>query len=620
MQAKGFIKVCAITPELLVGNPNYNVSIMLELLKNNKASYAVFPEMSVTGYTCADLFYSNLLLNDVNKEIARFLKENCYKGIVLIGAPLEIDGSLYNCAFVIKEHQILGIVPKRSLPNSKEFYEKRWFKSALYNHMDSVYFNGEMVPFGNLIFDDFENNIHFGVEICEDMWAPIAPSNMLSYHGANLFFNLSGSNETLGKSQIRRTTVLENSRRNCGAYVYASAGVNESTSETVYSGHNIIASCGTLIKETENFSEKSEIIYADIDMNSINFKRRLNTNFHDLIEFNINYKHISFHLLNDDEYEFENKIDETPFIPKGTNEEILDAFYKVASVQEYALLKRMKHTNAKKIVIGISGGLDSTLALLIAVETLRHMNRPLTDIVAVTMPGFATTSRTKDNATKMMEALGVTMFEKPIALECQIHFKTIEQDPLNHDITYENTQARIRTLILMNLANKLNGIVLGTGDLSELALGWCTYNGDQMSMYGINAGVPKTLVRFMIKYYALTKHNQIKDILFDIIDTPISPELSDKNQKTEDFIGKYEVNDYILYRFLACGDDENRISYLVSKAFNYSLEEANTATNNFFKRFYTAQFKRQALPDGPKVLDISLSPRSDWRMPSDVKR
>ena len=256
MQAKGFIKVCAITPELLVGNPNYNVSIMLELLKNNKASYAVFPEMSVTGYTCADLFYSNLLLNDVNKEIARFLKENCYKGIVLIGAPLEIDGSLYNCAFVIKEHQILGIVPKRSLPNSKEFYEKRWFKSALYNHMDSVYFNGEMVHFGNLIFDDFENNIHFGVEICEDMWAPIAPSNMLSYHGANLIFNLSGSNETLGKSQIRRTTVLENSRRNCGAYVYASAGVNESTSETVYSGHNIIASCGTLIKETENFSEK----------------------------------------------------------------------------------------------------------------------------------------------------------------------------------------------------------------------------------------------------------------------------------------------------------------------------------------------------------------------------
>lgn len=620
MQANGFIKVCSITPDMLVGNPHYNVSVMLELLKNNKASYAVFPELSVTGYTCADLFYSNLLLNDVNSEINRFLNENTFKGIVLIGAPLEIDGSLYNCAFVIKEHKLLGIVPKRSLPNSKEFYEKRWFKSASFNHMESVYFNGEMVPFGNLIFDDYANNIHFGVEICEDMWAPVAPSNLLSYHGANLIFNLSGSNETLGKSQIRRTTVLENSRRNCGAYVYASAGVNESTSETVYSGHNIIACCGTLIKETENFSEESEIIYADLDINMINFKRRLNTNFHDFIDFSISYQHINFHIENDNDYVFENKIDETPFIPKGTDEEILDAFYKVASVQEYALLKRLKHTKSDKIVIGVSGGLDSTLALLIAVQTLRHMHRPMTDIVAVTMPGFATTTRTKDNATKMMEALGVTMLEKPIGEECEIHFKTIDQNPNLHDVTYENTQARIRTLILMNLANKLNGIVLGTGDLSELALGWCTYNGDQMSMYGINAGVPKTLVRFMIKYYALTKHSAIKDILFDIIDTPISPELSDKGQKTEDFIGKYEVNDYILYRFLSCGDDENRIKILVSKAFNYSHDKANEAVSNFFRRFYNAQFKRQALPDGPKVLDISLSPRSDWRMPSDIKR
>lgn len=617
MMHNGFIKVCAITPNLKVGNPHENVNEMLRLVENNKATFAVFPELSVTGYTCGDLFFQDMLLNEAKAEIERYVKENKFMGVSLIGAPFQVNGSLYNCAFVVYKNKLLGIVPKRSIPNSKEFYEKRWFRSATSLDVDKVFFMGEWFPFGNIIFDDNTHNLHFGVEICEDMWAPIAPSNILAYYGANLIFNLSGSNETLGKSEIRKSTVIENSRRNCGGYVYASAGVNESTSETVFSGHNIVASCGSLIKETENFSLDSEVIYADIDLREINFKRRMNTNLHDLIGINMNFNHICFTLDQDDSYLFEEKIDSTPFVPKN---DVLKDFYKISSIQEYGLYKRLKCTKSKTLLIGVSGGLDSTLALLVAVEAFKKLNKPLSDIIAVTMPGFATSNRTKSNATKMMEKLGVTVLEKSIVEECLVHFKTIGQDPSCHDITYENTQARLRTMILMNLANKYNGIVLGTGDMSELALGWCTYNGDQMSMYGINCGLPKTLVRFMIENYAKTKFNDISDILLDIVDTPISPELASDDQKTEDFIGKYEVNDFILYRFLSCGDDEARIELLLKNAFDLTQDAANKAVKNFFSRFFKSQFKRQALPDGPKILDISLSPRSDFRLPSDIER
>lgn len=617
MMYNGFIKVCAITPVLKVGNPHENVTEMLKLVKDNKASFAVFPELSVTGYTCGDLFFQDMLINEAKLEIERYVKENEFQGVSLLGAPLQVNGSLYNCAFIVYKNKLLGIVPKRSIPNSKEFYEKRWFRSATSLDVDKVFFMDEWIPFGNIIFDDNIHNLHFGVEICEDMWAPIAPSNILAYYGANLIFNLSGSNETLGKSEIRKSTVIENSRRNCGGYVYASAGVNESTSETVFSGHNIVASCGTLIKETENFSLDSEIIYADIDLYEINFKRRMNTNLHDLIGLDVKFNHICFKLDEAKQYEFEQQIDCLPFVPK---ENALESFFKIASIQEYGLYKRLKCTKSKTLLIGVSGGLDSTLALLVAVEAFKKLNKPLKDIIAVTMPGFATSSRTKSNACKMMESLGVTVIEKSIVEECLVHFKTIGQDPMVHDITYENTQARLRTMILMNLANKYNGIVLGTGDMSELALGWCTYNGDQMSMYGINCGLPKTLVRFMIENYAKTKFANISNILYDIVDTPISPELASNDQRTEDFIGKYEVNDFILYRFLSCGDDEARIAMLLKKAFKMSDDNANAAVKNFFNRFFKSQFKRQALPDGPKVLDVSLSPRSDFRMPSDIER
>ena len=617
MYKNGFVKVACVSPDLNVGNPKYNVDVMLNVLKNIKASFVVFPELSVTGYTCADLFYQSELLSNAKEEIVRFLNENTFEGIVMIGAPLDIDGSLYNCAFIIKKNTILGIVPKRSIPNTREFSERRYFKSSISNQLHEIPFNGKIVPFGDLIFRDEAHNIKFGVELCEDMWAPVAPSNLFSYNGCNIIFNLSASNEFLGKSDIRRTTVLETSRRNCGAYIYASAGMNESTSETVFSGHNIIASCGKMIVEDENIVANSKVTVGDIDIEEINFNRRNNSNLHDVVSNQNTYQIVDFNIKDAKTYKFERELDSTPFVPKN---DVKRAFERISSIQEYALYKRMKHTNSKTLVIGVSGGQDSTLALLVAVEAFKKLGKPLTDIIAVTMPGFGTSDRTYTNACDMMSKLGVTQMEVSIKEEALKHFEMINHDPENKDVTYENVQARIRTMTLMNLANKHYGLVLGTGDMSELALGWCTYNGDQMSMYGINAGLPKTLVGFMIKHYALEKFNDIKDTLLDVIDTPISPELSGSNQKTEDLIGKYDVNDFIMYRFLTCGDTENKISWMVHEAFNFDEEKSKEAVRNFFKRFYTQQFKRQALPDSPKVLDVSLSSRSDFRMPSDVKR
>ncbi len=617
MLKNGFIKVACVTPTLEVGNPNYNIKEIVKLANEAKSSITVFPELCISGYTCGDFFYQDSLLDDVYAAIEYFCINNMNKGIVVLGAPLVCEGSLINAAIVIQKHHILGVVPKRTIPNNHEFYEKRWFKSARNISTTNIYINGAYYPLGQILFHEWEHNIHFGIEICEDMWSSITPANNLALCGANMTINLSASNEVLGKAEIRRNTVLENSRRNCGAYIYASAGVNESTSDTVYSGHNIVACCGSLVKETENFSMDSEIIYADIDIKMIEFARRNQTDMHDDLAIDFKYQEVDFTLLESENYQFENAIDNTPFVPK-TNE--LDAFNKIASLQEYALYKRLKHTGVKTLVIGVSGGLDSTLALLVAVEAFKHLNLPLSGIIAVTMPGMGTSSRTKNNATNMMEALGLTVLEKPIKEAVLQHFKDIDHDPNVKDVTYENVQARIRTLILMDLANKFNGLVLGTGDMSELALGWCTYNGDQMSMYGINAGIPKTLVRFMIKYYALTKFKNIAATLNDIIDTPISPELLGSDQKTEDSIGKYEINDYILYRYLNCGDSEERLVYLLQEAFTIKEEEAQKYVKNFFFRFFTQQFKRQATPDGPKILNVSLAPRGDYRMPSDIKR
>lgn len=619
MYHNGFLKVASVTPKLEVGNPTFNVSEMLTLLEQMESSITVFPELGVTAYTCNDLFYQSSLLNSTKEQIAVLLQKNPYKGILVIGAPLEIEGVLYNCAFVIKGNKILGIVPKFYLPNTGEFYEKRWFQSGfdIVNNVSIVEYLDQTVPFGNIVFESNDKEVTFGVEICEDMWAPVSPGNILALNGAKIILNLSASNEVLGKREIRRRAILEHSRRNAGAYVYSSAGVNESTSETVFSGHNVIAQNSELIVETENFNQDSEIIYGDIDLKKINFSRRTNASYRDTLNrFDFNVQRVSFTIEESSDYTFSKKFDRTPFVPK---ENILYDFEKIAALQENALIKRIKHVRANSLVIGISGGLDSTLALLIAVRCYDNLGWDRKGIIGVTMPGLHTSKRTKKNALDMMDSLGITILDIDINNHVKEHFKLIGHDGVTQDITYENTQARARTMILMNLANKNRGLVLGTGDLSELVLGWCTYNGDQMSMYGINAGIPKTLVSFMIYNYAIFKFDDsVRETLISIIETPITPELA-SNQKTEDTIGKYEINDFIISRVLRYGDDKERIVFLLGKVFELPKEVCNNYADNFFRRFYSQQFKRQALPDSPKILDISVSPRGDLRLPSDIK-
>ena len=617
MVHNGFIKVATVTPKLKVGNPKYNVNEMLLLLKDIKSSITVFPELGISAYTCNDLFFQESLLNNVKENMAVLLKNNPYDGILIVGLPLEIEGVLYNTAFVIQKDKILGVVPKYYLPNTGEFYEKRWFQSGfdIVSKVKEITYLDQTVPFGNLVFKD-NKDISFGIEICEDMWAPISPGNILAINGARMIINLSASNEVLGKREIRRRSILEHSRRNAGAYIYCSAGVNESTSETVFSGHNVICQNSELIVETENFNQESEIIYGDIDLSKIDFSRRTNASYRDTLhKFDYEVQEVFFTLKESNDFVFEKKFDSTPFVPKVN---VLGDFEKIAALQENALLKRIKHVRAKSLIVGISGGLDSTLALLIAVRVYDNLGLSRKQIIGVTMPGLHTSKRTKKNALDMMNNLGVTVLDIDINKHVRDHFELIGHDGKTEDITYENTQARARTMILMNLANKHNGLVLGTGDLSELVLGWCTYNGDQMSMYGVNAGIPKTLVSFMIYNYALNKFDDdVKDTLLDIIDTPITPELA-SSQKTEDTIGKYEINDFIIHRVLRYGDDQDRIKWLIGIVFEMDEETSNRYSTNFFRRFYSQQFKRTALPDSPKILDISISPRGDLRLPSDI--
>jgi len=618
MYKNGFLKVASVTPKLKVGNPRYNMKEIIRILKDVNSSITVFPELGVTAYTCNDLFFQESMLSDVVDEIDFLLKNNPYKGIVVIGAPLEIDSVLYNCAFVIQQDKIIGIVPKFYLPNTGEFYEKRWFQSGfdIVEKIKEVTYLGQVVPFGYIVFKTKDEEVSFGVEICEDMWAPFSPGNILSMNGAKMILNLSASNEVLGKREIRTRAILEHSRRNAGAYVYSSAGVNESTSETVFSGHNLIAQNSVLIVETEHFNQESEVIYGDIDFNRIDFSRRTNASYRDTLnKFDFGILNAEIYIKKTKDYQFTKKFDCTPFVPKVN---ILSDFEKIAALQENALIKRVKHVRAKSLVIGISGGLDSTLALQIAIRVYDNLKIDRKQIIAVTMPGLHTSKKTLKNALDLMKNLGVTVMEIDINKHVKDHFDLIGHDGVTEDITYENTQARARTMILMNLANKHNGLVLGTGDLSELALGWCTYNGDQMSMYGINAGIPKTLVRFMIYNYAMHKFSEdVRDTLLSVIDTPITPELT-SNQQTEDTIGKYEINDFIIHRVLRFGDQEYRIKWLLEIVFDLSEEEASNYSNNFFKRFYSQQFKRQASPDSPKILDISVSPRGDLRLPSDI--
>ena len=619
MYFRDFVKVAALTPKAYVGNPAANVAEMLTLLKDVHAAIAVFPELGITAYTCNDLFFQNSLLEEAQAALRTLLENNPFKGLLIVGYPLEIEGLLYNAALVIQGNTLLGAVPKFYLPNTQEFYEKRWFTSGadIIKRIQEVTLLGHRVPFGSLLFKAEDEKLTFGVEICEDMWAPFSPGNTLALNGAKLIINLSASNETLGKREIRRRTILEHSRRNGGGYVYCSAGVHESTSETVFSGHNVICQNGTLIKETENFSQDSEIIYGDIDLARIAFARKQFSSFRDtLIVPPYPIQTVSFKLQPSEDYTFDQPFDPTPFVPKTDTQE---AFEKIAALQENALIKRMKHIKAKTIILGISGGLDSTLALFVATRVIDQLKLSRKAIIGVTMPAFGTSVKTKTQAEGLMKVLGITAKEINIAQSVTDHFTLIGHDG-TPDITYENAQARQRTMILMDLANMHDGLVLGTGDMSELALGFTTYNGDQMSMYGINQGLPKTLVRFMVDGYARYGLKEaVQELAQAVIDTPISPELL-VDQKTEEHLGRYDINDFILHRFLRFGDTEARIEWLLTLTFPLTQTEAAQYVTNFFKRFYSQQFKRQASPDAPKILDVSLSPRSDHRMPSDVDK
>ncbi len=614
----GFLKVSLITPKLEVGNPAFNVQEMLLALKDVKGQIAIFPELGLSAYSCGDLFFQKSLFDDTLAALKTLLEENPYDGVIIVGAPLIVEEMVLNCAIVIQGQDILGVIPKYYLPNTKEYYEKRWFKSGfdVIDHIKALSLLDQHVPFGNIIFT--HQDIKFGVEICEDMWATITPGNLLSVNGANIIFNISASNETLGKEKLRRNAVLEHSRKNCGIYVYCSAGATESTSETVFSGHNIVGQSARLIKESNLFSLETDIMNVDLDIDRLMHERRSNSSFRDsILKYRINYHSVKFNLPQEAEYHFEEALDPLPYVPKT---DLFDQFKMISSIQEFGLAKRLSHTGLKHLLIGVSGGLDSSLALLVAVRAFDHLGIDRKQILAYTMPGLHTSERTKKNAITLMKTLGVSHEEIDIKDHVLDHLALIKHDQKAQDVTYENTQARARTMLLMNLANKHHGLVLGTGDLSEIALGWSTYNGDQMSMYNVNGGIPKTVVRFMIKAYAdFVFKDELLETLYDIIDTPITPELASK-QSTEAIIGKYEVNDFILYRFLNCGDTDERIRFLLGQAFSLTEEEITQYVDNFFKRFFSQQFKRTASPDSPKVFDSALSPRSDFRIPSDVKR
>lgn len=626
-----FIKVAAACPIIKVADVEFNIDNIKKCIVeaiNQHAKLIVFPEMSITAYTCGDLFLSSQLLKRSETAIEKLCDFSKDKDILIaIGAPLKHSNSLYNCAYIIFKGSIIGIVPKSYIPNYTEFYEKRWFSEGL-NIIDNnanLSFQKE-IPFGtNLIFTC--GNIKLGFEICEDLWVVVPPSSYLSICGANILCNLSASNELVSKADYRRHIVKGQSARCMSSYIYASSGVYESSTDLVFSGHLMIYENGANLKENDRFERENCIITSIIDVEKLENERLRNISFRDskfICPFKIKEVPFSFSNLKIDK--FDRFIDKHPFVPSNYLERKLRC-QEIFNIQTAGLAKRISHTNLQKAVVGISGGLDSTLALLVTIKTFDLLNIPRKNVITITMPGFGTTDRTYNNAVQLCKELNTDFREINIVNACLQHFKDINHDKSIHDVTYENVQARERTQILMDIANKEGGLVIGTGDLSELALGWCTYNGDHMSMYAVNCSIPKTLVRYLVRYVG---ENEVKEsiskILFDILDTPVSPELlpKDKNgeiiQKTEDIVGPYELHDFFLYYFIRQGASPEKILLLAKTAFNnvYDEDVIKKWLNTFIKRFFTQQFKRSAIPDGPKVGTISLSPRGDWRMPSDA--
>lgn len=626
-----FIKVAAACPVTRVGDTDFNKKEILSCIKEANmvnTKVIVFPELCISSYTCGDLFLNNTLLTNSLNAVEYILKETKdIDMLITIGAPLIYHDALYNCGYVLYKGKILGIVPKSYIPNYSEFYEKRWFTEGLNITSKTVDFSFQKnVPFGvNLLFSC--DNFTFGVEICEDLWVTIPPSSYLALMGANIIGNLSASNELVSKADYRRALIKNQSARSICGYIYSSAGVYESSTDLLFSGHLLITENGTTLCENERFQRENEVIYSIIDLFRLKSERLKNLSFRDSSKVLykepeiINFSFDDTTILNFDRY-----IDKHPFVPSNKalrNERCKEIF----NIQSSALAKRFEHTKSQKAVVGISGGLDSTLALLVIVKTFKLLNLPMKNIITITMPGFGTTDRTYNNAVTLCKELGCDFREVNIVKAALQHFEDIGHDAKIHDVTYENVQARERTQILMDVANKEGGLLIGTGDLSELALGWCTYNGDHMSMYSVNPSIPKTLVRYLVKYVAENESTPIASkTLLDILDTPVSPELLPKDaegniaQKTEDIVGPYELHDFFLYHFIKHGSTKDRLFFLAKEAFkdDYSEEEIKKWLHKFVWRFFTQQFKRSALPDGPKVGSISLSPRGDWRMPSDA--
>lgn len=622
----GFFRVAAASLKLKVANPSYNkeeIKKAIDKAVSEDVRLLVTPELSITGYTCADLFFTKALQQSAGEALEDIAVYTQGKNIaVVVGLPVAFYNSLYNCAVVLMNGEILGIVPKTHIANYNEFYEKRWFASGKqFEACQGINLYGFETKIGNQIFD-LGGGVVLGIEICEDLWVPNPPSSKLIQHGANIIVNLSASDEYVSKAEYRRDLIANQSARCICGYVYAGASVYESTTDLVFSGATLIAENGSMLAEGERFSRDNVITIADIDVEKLNSLRLNNMSFEnssDGIGFS---KHSIDNKNNDLKYRF---VDPHPFVP-ADDEKRKERCREIFSIQAAGLAKRIEHVGSSGAVIGISGGLDSTLALLVAVEAMKLLGKNNSDILGITMPGFGTTDRTYNNAIDLMKCLGVTVKEISIKNACIQHMKDIEHDADIKDITYENTQARERTQILFDMANKHGKLLVGTGDLSELAMGWCTYNGDHMSMYGVNASVPKTLVRYLVEYVAGISEKKTADILYDVLDTPVSPELlpPDENgkiaQKTEENIGPYELHDFFLYHFVRFGFSKEKLQLLAEKAFNrkYENEEISKWLGVFLKRFFISQFKRSCIPDSPKVGSVSLSPRGDWRMPSDA--
>lgn len=629
----GFVKVAAATPRVQVADCNYNIAQIEKMMRraaDKGVQMIAFPELSITAYTCMDLFSQETLLRDAEKALIRLVDNTADLPLLaFVGLPLRTNNRLINAAVAIQQGEIIGVVPKTYLPNYKEFQEKRWFTSANDLPDDIVQIGGDSYPMQKrILFCALGCTV--GVEICEDLWMPVPPSSELTMLGADIIFNLSASNELIGKHAYRKQLVAQQSARCLCGYVYASSGFGESTTDLVFSGSSLIAENGTILAESERFSLDDQLIVSEIDVEYLRHDRMVSNNFASgmdqadtergfQLEFELpQYTRKEVNALT-------RPVNPFPFTPKG--KELDDRCEEIFQIQMAGLAKRLVHAHAQTAVVGISGGLDSTLALLVTVMTFDKLDIPRKRIIGITMPGFGTTGRTYHNSVNLIQSLGVTLKEISIKAACMQHFQDIGHDASVHDVTYENSQARERTQLLMDVANRENGLVIGTGDLSELALGWATYNGDHMSMYGVNASIPKTLVKYMVEWVANNRVDEFsRATLLDIVDTPISPELipadeeGNIKQKTEDLVGPYELHDFFLYHFIRFGAAPSKIYYLAQIAFGdaYPKEVIRKWLYTFFRRFFQQQFKRSCLPDGPKVGSISFSPRGDWRMPSDA--